>query len=129
MAKQKLRNISIDGTNYLWGVNSKFELADSHSGVYRRYDFFDAYARSERSSGLRIVFLVWDDTNSSIRPCFLDGTGMSEVNLHTPKWAAILIRAALQSGWQATSHARPLTIADGVEFLLELGYLSSAQVT
>jgi hypothetical protein len=58
----------------------------------------------------------------------LDGTGKNEVNLHTPKWAAILIRAALQSGWQATAHARPLTISDGVELLVKLSYLDPQQV-
>jgi hypothetical protein len=118
MAKRKLRNISIDGTDYLWGVRSTYELVDPSRAAYRRYDLFDAYARSERSSRLQIVLLVWDDGNSSTRPCiFLDGTGKNEVNIHTPKWAAILIRLALQSGWQPTAHARPLTIADGVELL------------
>jgi hypothetical protein len=130
MAKQKLRKISIDGSDYLWGVHSTFERVDSQRCIYRRYDFFDAYADSERSSRLHIIFLVWDDASSFAHPCiFLDGTGKNEVNIHTPKWAAILIRSAIQTGWQATAHARPLTIADGVELLVELGYLASELVT
>jgi hypothetical protein len=130
MARQKLRNISIDGTDYLWRVRSTYERVDPYRSLYRRYELFDAYARSERSSRLRIVFLVWDDSKLSTRPCiFLDGTGKNEVNLHAPKWAAILIRSALQSGWQPTAHARPLTIADGVELLVELGYLASELVS
>jgi hypothetical protein len=130
MAKQQLRNISIDGIDYLWRVRSTFERVEPPRSLYRRYDLFDAYARSERSSRLRIVFLIWDDGNSATYPCiFLDGTGKNTVNLHTPKWAEILIRSAIQSGWQPTAHARPLTIADGVKLLVNLGHLTSELVT
>jgi hypothetical protein len=124
MARQKLRNISIDGTDYLWRLRSRFDRVDPTRALYRRYDLFDAYARSERSSRLRIEFLVWDDIDPSPRSrIFLDGTGKNNVNLHAPKWAEVLIRAALQSGWQAMAHARPMTIPDGVDLLVELGAL------
>ncbi len=124
MAKQKLRTIVINGVNYLWAAHVTYQRLDETQNYYRRVDTFDAYAASNRTSRLRIVFLAWDDGNVSGGNCvFVDGTSENDVNFHTPKWAAILIRAGLAKGWQPTAHAMPLTIANGVELLVTLGYL------
>ncbi|MGL5061257.1 MAG: hypothetical protein ACRC62_14890 [Microcoleus sp.] len=127
VAKQKLRSLIVDATTYLWVFKPSYQLVDATAYEYRCYDVFKAYAESNYTSPLRIIFITWECAicGGPLRvgaPVIIDNPNTSGVNLHTPKWAAGLIREGLKRGWQANAHSVPFTIENGVELLADLNY-------
>lgn len=127
VAKQKLRSIIVDAATYLWVFKPSYQLVDATAKEYRCYDLFEAYAESNHTSPLRIIFITWENAicGGPLRmgaPVIIDNPNTSGVNLHQPKWAMMLIREALKRGWQANAHSVPFTIENGVELLAELNY-------
>jgi len=128
MGKKKLRKIIVDGAPYLWAVSSG-HIQQPEPPVpgprlsYLYSDQFVAFAEGYRRSRVRIRFITWGSFygGSGLRhgtPQLLGDDSVSlEVNLHTPRWAAILIRLALKQGWRPQSTA--LTLENGTALLVE----------
>ncbi len=122
MAKQKLRNIVVDGTVYRWSFRPTYQLMNPALLTYRCRDIFTAYAESNYTSPLRIIFITWEDAivGGPLRyggNMILEDPNTGEINLHMPRWAAILIRIGLKQGWQATVRSTPFEIG-GIDLLL-----------
>jgi hypothetical protein len=125
MTKKKLRAIVIDGATFYWSFTPTYECLDPTTREYQCRDRFVTYAESNRSSPLSIVFITWENAISGgpLRtgaPIIVDELDPGGINLHTPKWAAILIREGLKRGWQANAISTPYTIENGVEMLLTI---------
>jgi hypothetical protein len=119
MGKKKLRNIIVAGTEFGWIFNPAYQILNAETREYCCYDKFRAYAAGNRTSPLEIVFITREDPiyGGELRSGLPDLGG---INLHTPQWAAILILAGLQQGWQPHAKSTPLTIGDGVQLLATL---------
>jgi hypothetical protein len=125
MAKKKLRNIIVAGTKFVWVFNPGYQILNAETSQYCCYDRFRAYASEHRTSPLEIIFITSEDpiyggalrSGAAIVPSLADLGG---VNLHTPQWAAILIRMGLEQGWQPHARSMPLTVDDGIQLLATL---------
>ena len=76
---------------------------------------------------MQIHFITWEDAviGGPLRtgaPVVLNSPSSAQLNLHTPKTAAEMIRGALKSGWQPITGKQPFVIDDGMGFLKEMGY-------
>jgi|GEM_PF-2704814 len=126
MGKKKLRKIIVDGTPYLWAFRPGYIPAPDVG--YLCSDRFKAYAEGYKNSPVCIRFITWECAVSGgplrcSAPLLLDDPDSLRANLHTPRWAAILIRLALEQGWQAQS--APLTLENGTALLLEHATIAS----
>jgi hypothetical protein len=123
MSQKKLRKIIVDGAPYLWAFRPGYiQMPDVSWRDYLCSDQFIAYAEGHKNSPVRIRFITWECPVSGgplrcSAPLLLDDPDSLRANLHTPRWAAILIRLALKQGWQAQS--APLTLENGTDLLLE----------
>jgi hypothetical protein len=120
--KKKLRNIVVDGLAYRWSFNPSYARTDDTANPYHCRDIFTAYAEANYASPLRIIFVTWECAiiGGPLRtgaPVLLNQPDTDRVNLHSPKWAAALIRAGLKRGWQADIHSGPFLINDGTDLL------------
>jgi len=121
MGKKKLREIIVDGTAYLWAFRPGYIQLDPSVPDYLCNDQFVAYAEGYKRNLVRIRFITWECPISGgpLRdggPLLLDDPESLRANLHTPRWAASLIRLALRQGWQA--QRAPLTLENGTALLL-----------
>jgi hypothetical protein len=117
---RKMRSIVVDGERYLW----RFAPRYVDQGRACR-DVFVAFGDEIRSSPLRIVFETWECPiiGGPLRvgaPLDLAKGRTAEINLHMPRWAATLIRAGLERGWQPRRPHAQFLIADGVALLATL---------
>jgi hypothetical protein len=120
MAKKKLRKIVVDRAPYLWTFCPGYIRAPEVGCLCN--DRFIAYAEGYKNNPVRIHFITWEcgPSGGPLRgggPLLPDDPDSLRANLHTPRWAAILIRLALEQGWQAQS--APLTLENGTALLLE----------
>ena len=121
----KLRNIVVEGERYLWRFQPGYKPGEKPGDPYRCHDVFRALRERCPTSPLLVMFDTWDcpiaggplRCNAPIDPD--DGTS-ARFNLHQPRWAAAMIRAGLQRGWQPRLPSSPCSIKDGVGFLKEL---------
>jgi len=121
MGKKKLRKIVVDGTPYLWAFRPGYIQPDPTVRDYLCSDQFLAYVEGHKNNPVRIRFITreYPIAGGPLRcdgPLLLDDSESLRANLHTPKWAAVLIRLALKQGWQAQS--APLTLENGTALLL-----------
>jgi hypothetical protein len=120
--KKKLRKIVVDGSVYVWGFSPSIIQAEKCMGDC---DVFIAYAGDNHTSPLRIEFHTWEHaiwgrplrTGFRVIPNDPDSGG---INLHQPKWAALLIREGLKQGWQANACSSALKLKNGTELILRL---------
>lgn len=116
----KLRAITVDGLHYRWRFAPRYEAAGDH---WLCRDSFVAYAADSRRHPLRINFITWEDAviGGPLRvgaPLLPERPELGGMNLHTPGWAARLIKAGLRRGWDPA--AASLEIVDGLPLLFEL---------
>jgi hypothetical protein len=124
MARKKLRSIVVDERTYLWRFQPGYEKT-TDAPSYRCRDVFVAYSEAATASPLRILF---DTCECPViggpllcgAKINLEDAGSPAVNLHTPKMAAVLIRACLKRGWQPDQQRVPHVVIDGVELLYDL---------
>jgi len=125
MAKKKLRKIIVDGTEYLWNFDPGYRPTCSPSDLYKCYDTFTAFLAGSKTSLLRVHFTTWECpiVGGPLRngEPLVFGEPASGINLHTPRWAAILIRMAKKKGWTPELPSHPLVVEDGLSWLIELG--------
>ena len=127
MGRIKLRKIVVDGAEYLWKFEPGYrEKTDSPGNPYECFDIFTAFLAGRKHSPLRVHFITWECAivGGPLRyggPLVL-GDENSGINLHTPKWAAVLIRLARDKGWTPAQSLQPLQIEDGMSWLAELGF-------
>ena len=119
--KNKLRKIIVDGTAYLWAFNPGYIKPEPSKPDYLCNDQFVAFAEGYRRYLVHIRFTTRECPISGgpLRhggPLLLDDLESLQANLHTPKWAAILIRLALSQGWRPQSS--PMTLENGTALLL-----------
>jgi hypothetical protein len=125
MAKKKLRQIVLDGKIYLWRFIPGYVKFGEGLHQWECRDRFIAYLQFTRKSPLQIHFCTWEDAviggplrvGASLN---LDNSGPSGINLHTPGWAAWLIRHALNAGWMPEQDHQPFVIERGMEFLIAM---------
>ncbi|MGH2509430.1 MAG: hypothetical protein ACRDHZ_18790 [Ktedonobacteraceae bacterium] len=119
---KKYRKIVIDGQTYFWKFTPGYVQISEVPMLWECHDRFIAYLQCMPKIQLQVHFRTWEDATiggplhvgASLN---VDGSGMSEINLHTPGWAAWLIRQALAAGWQPVQSQLPFVIAQGVDFL------------
>ncbi|MDR2688251.1 MAG: hypothetical protein LBB76_00640 [Azoarcus sp.] len=90
------------------------------------FDTFIAYLVGSKTSPLRVHFTTGESPviGGPLRcgDVLAPGEPISGINLHTPKWAAILIRVAQDKGWTPELPAHPLIIEDG------LGWITTTEI-
>ncbi|HUY79741.1 MAG TPA: hypothetical protein VMV29_23415 [Ktedonobacterales bacterium] len=127
--KAPLRPIVVDSVQYRWRFITGYVRTDDPGNLWVCQDTFTAYLDGDKGSPLRIHFVTWEDAivGGPLRSGAEIALGQPETagaNLHTPHWAARLIRLALERGWRpsdvanAPTRRAPFIIADGVELLL-----------
>jgi hypothetical protein len=124
MARKKLRSIVVDGRTYLWRFQPGYEKT-TDAAFYRSRGVFVAYSKAAIASPLRILFDTWEcpvigGPLSCGAKIDLEDAGSPAVNLHTPKMAALLIRACLERGWRPEQQRIPHVVIDGVKLLYDL---------
>jgi hypothetical protein len=126
---KKTRSIVVDGQRYVWRFVPRYVPAPSPD-LYRCYDIFSAYLEGHHRSPLRIRFDTWECPmlGGPLRaraPVLLGRPETGGVNLHTPKWAAALIREGRRRGWEPEVAPGPFLVEDGVRLLEEKGFRST----
>lgn len=121
--KKKYRQIIIDGRAYLWKFTPRYVKVDETSAHWECQDCFTAFLLSAKKSLFQIYFRTWEDAliGGPLRvgaPLQLDASEAVRVNLHTPGWAAWLIRQARNAGWSPEQSQQPFVIEQGVNFLI-----------
>jgi hypothetical protein len=124
MPKRRLRKIIVDGEPYFWKFNPTYEKDENLE--WRCHDIFVAYTISDKNYPLKIHFITWESPVSGgpLRtgaPTNLDDPKTGGINLHQPKFAALLIKQGLLRGWNPIQK-RALVIEDGIGLLKEIGY-------
>lgn len=114
----------VSGSVFLWRFTPAYRRTDDPANPYECWDRLGVYAAERRSSPLIIHFVTQEDVvlGGALRcgaSIDLNDTALIGVNLHQPQWAARLIRAALQHGWQPLESNQPFTVASGLEWLVE----------
>jgi hypothetical protein len=127
MARSKLRKMVVDGENYLWRFMPGYERTGEPLNSYQCHDSFVAYLEEGKTSPLQVHFITWEDAiiGGPLRtgaPVVPGNSNSAQLNLHTPKIAAEMIRGAIKRGWRPATDAKPFVIADGMTFLKEMGY-------
>ncbi len=129
--KQKLRKITVDGVVYLWRFVPGYEQTppgeESDQATWQSRDTFTAYLATQRASPLIVRFRTWEDPiiGGPLRvgaPINLNNPESSGINLHTPLFAAAIIRHMRQRGWQPEQTTTPFIIEDGLQLLADMGY-------
>ncbi|MDR3159711.1 MAG: hypothetical protein LBU11_12080 [Zoogloeaceae bacterium] len=126
MAKKKLRKIVVNGMEYLWRFDPGYRATGLSSDPYACFDTFTAYLVGSKTSPLRVHFTTGESPviGGQLRcgDVLAPGEPISGINLHTPKWATILIRLAQDRGWTPELPAHPLIVEDG------LGWVTEAEI-
>ena len=122
MTKQKLRKIVVDGAEFLWKFDPRYR--ETGPCQYECFDTFIAYLAGYRNSPLRMHFMTWEDPviGGPLR-CggpLAPGGPNSGINLHTPKWAALLIRRAREKGWTPALSSRLWVVVNDLDWFAEL---------
>ncbi len=122
-----MRKIVVDGQEYLWRFTPGYERAEKELSGWQCYDIFTAYLRTTKACPLQIHFRTWEDPisggplrNGTPVDLAKAADGQSGSNLHTPGWAAKLIRQARRQGWQPERGGKPYLIEQGLAFLTDL---------
>jgi hypothetical protein len=122
--KKKFRRIVIDGKIYLWRFSPGYEATQDPANPWKCHDLFTAYLTDAKASPLQAHFITWEDPviggplHTGI-PLDAKDSKSSGMNLHTPQWAARIIRRSLKLGWQPEQSKHPFVIEHGVEQLLQ----------
>jgi hypothetical protein len=124
MAKNRLRKITIDGSEYLWKFDPGYRRIESPAQPYECHDTFTAWLAQSRTSPLRVHFTA-PESPAGGGPLrhggpLASGGPSSGINLHTPKWAATLIQLARKKGWTPELPAHALLVEDGLPWLAEV---------
>lgn len=128
MGKVKSRKLVVDSVTYMWRFTPGYEKTGEVADPYRCHDIFEAYIYERRHCPLELHFIIWEDPRIGGplhvgAPVVLSNPNSAQLNLHTPKMAAELIRGAIKLGWQPTTDKSPLVIENGMGFLKEMGYV------
>jgi hypothetical protein len=124
--KKKLRTLVVDNVTYLWQFIPGTGRSEDPPEFFA-LERFTAYLAGYRNSRVDVFFKTWAGGRLPAPLCCgspvdLDDPKTGGVNLHTPQWAAALIRAAHRKGWKPDTARQPFVIENGVELLKELGY-------
>ena len=119
--KKTTRQIVVDGKRYLWRFYPRYRPRDS---VYKTecLDVFSAWLEGHPRAPLRLVCVTWDDVRiggplRSAAPLEFGVEDSPQMNLHEPRWAAAIIRHAVQTGWTPESLPKPFTVTEWLGFL------------
>jgi hypothetical protein len=127
MGKVKSRKIVVDGVTYMWRFTPGYERTSDVEETYRCHDIFEAYIYERRHCPLELHFITWEDPRVGGPlhvglPVSLHNPNSAQLNLHTPKIVAEMIRGAIKRGWQPLTDKTSFVIEDGMAFLKEMGY-------
>lgn len=117
----------VDGAVYRWGFIHGYLRTPE---PFRTLDVFTAYAEGNHANPLRMEFNTWEDLyrgaplHSGLLPLEPNDPEPCGINLHTPKWAVLLIREGLKHGWQPNAKSAPFVLTDGVGIIKELKKMS-----
>lgn len=120
--KKTTRRIVVDGKRYLWRFHPRYRGIDDPVQSYECVDVFSAWLEGYPRAPLRLVCVTWEDARvggplRSAAPLELWEEDSPQMNLHEPRWAAAVIRQAVQAGWSPESLAKPFTVTDWLGFL------------
>ena len=117
----------VNGQSYLWKFTPGYQSTGDSINPWQCQDRFTAYLVHVKASPLQISFLTWEDpiVGGPLRtsmPLDLDEmySGPCGINLHTPKYAALIIQKALEAGWKPEQGGEPFIIEQGVEWLTQI---------
>jgi hypothetical protein len=117
-----MRKIVVAREGYLWSFTPRYERDANDQWVC--HDLFTAYQEHNKRAPLRVHFVTWKSpveggplrTGVPIDP---NDPSSGGINLHQPRFADAIIRAALGQGWDPSSN-QPLDIENGMGLLREL---------
>ena len=130
MGQQKLRRITVGDMHYLWKLNTIYQPStyppDTGGAVgYICHDRFTAFLAGSPSSPLRVQFITRESPVVGgplhYGGALVPGGTPSGIHLHTPRWAAIILRLAMEQGWQPALPKQPLVIENGLQWLAAAG--------
>lgn len=115
--KNKLRKISIEGTAFLYKIQTKYE-SHVHNLMLKIF-------KKDCPVPLVINFSTWDDlilghplkTGFELRN--RETLKMENINLHKPSIVRLLILKGIKSGWNGQ---KDIGIQNGIEWLDAVGY-------
>ena len=122
MRKSHMRKIVVAGEGYLWSLTPRYEKDANEMWIC--HDLFTAYQEHNKRAPLRVHFITRESpidggplrTGAPVDPADPSSGG---INLHQPRFADAIIRAALDQGWDPVAN-RALDIGDGVGLLREI---------
>jgi hypothetical protein len=119
--EKTLRKIIVEEVTYQWRFIHGYRRDEANT--YRRYDCFLAYQGRNYNCPLQIIFCNWEDLiiNEELLQLSIPDHW---INLHRPKWAAVLIKEGLKRGWQSEHPYKKLSIDNGIQLLMEIGEIA-----
>lgn len=107
----KLRKITINDTQYLYGVKKEYDQEEALQIV-----IFRAYLKANKNAPMLIEFNLVD--NPRIKGAYAEGEGL--VNLYQPSVARKLIEYGLRNGWMPAGSKSTTRFWDTVGILEEI---------
>ncbi len=126
MGAARLRPITVAGQRFRWRFDSRsVRVAGSDGPDWQSHDCLTVYLATQHTAPLVVAFVTWDgwitggplNTGGPLDPA---DPSSPAVNLHHPRWAALVIAHALAHGWAPQEQRQPFVIADGVALLRAL---------
>jgi len=109
---RQLRAITVAGRRFVWRFTWRYDECFASVGTLR------AWAVGRKVGGLQVHFrMAYAGGIPQVPGAPSDALS---VNLHTPRWAAALIRYALRAGWEPGASSAPFVITDGAAVLAAL---------
>lgn len=109
-----LRRITVDEKKYLWKFHSAYRRVNGSTRLYQCDNQFTAWLEGVKTSSFQVEFITQEE------PIFVGENISLIINLNEPKWAAEIIREAIQEGWTPELAKNPLHIKDGIFILQRL---------
>lgn len=120
--KNKLRKIVLNNDEYLWKVTTRYREANQGTKNYCALVEVKAYKLGMKNTPLTVKFNVLDDPVLGTKIT----SNASEVNLHQPSYARIIIKAGLELGWEPD--VKSFIIKDGIKILEQCGISSVCNI-
>lgn len=122
MGKNKLRLISIEGKEYLWKVETGYELIDESTREYKTHVHFTCYLHGHKNTPLIIKFVTWE---CPVGGNPLTSSSATNINLNKPSMARLLILGGIKEGWNG-QHMRQ--VVENGKIILENAGINTKEI-